>query len=45
MREPEASGKIGLGLSIASHSGLPPSRIGGPTGSWRMAAPRRVPPG
>jgi len=28
MREPEASGKIGLGLSIASHSGLPPARIG-----------------
>ena len=28
MREPEASGTIGLGLSIASHSGLPPSRIG-----------------
>jgi hypothetical protein len=35
MSEPEASGK--LGLSIASHSGLPPARIGALAAAADMA--------
>ena len=37
MSAPEASGKMSLGLSIASHNGLPPSRIGALAGAAEQA--------